>query len=424
MLSAETGNQLQYEAKGLLVSRNDDWQKTHAAWQPFFKAESLVKQAPLMSQMSDKLVSLLKPKAESGEVFDMLHEIGRQTLAVVGTIAFGVPLHTLDEEVANKHQDGPEGASIQAACRAVFDSFGVANVSIAVRFLFEELDLLIAYIANIPGLESAVRKKEKSAKAVLRNLVTSLAYSAKDKFKGADIKAMKAGGVDPGSFLALLTSTPESQDEWVASNANTFLLGGYETTASGLAFTIAALCANPLVEQKLLQEIDAFGRDKTPTIDNLRSEFPYTQGVWKESLRLFPPGTIIIREAPHQLLVGKYSVPEGTRIHVDLYSIMRSTFYWKDPLHFKPERFIEGSLESRESNIEAAYHPFGMGSRMCIGYKFANQEALISLIKLYQTYTFTLKDTNLIDPDTGLIRGKTTLTHAPKGGVHVTVHNR
>ena len=55
----------------------------------------------------------------------------------------------------------------------------------------------------------------------------------------------------------------------VASQINTFLLAGYETTASALAFTVYHVAANPDKEAKLLAEIDAFGRSRAPTLEDL-----------------------------------------------------------------------------------------------------------------------------------------------------------
>jgi Cytochrome P450 len=55
----------------------------------------------------------------------------------------------------------------------------------------------------------------------------------------------------------------------VASQINTFLLAGYETTASALAFTVYHVARSPDKEAKLLAEIDAFGRGRAPTLEEL-----------------------------------------------------------------------------------------------------------------------------------------------------------
>ena len=55
----------------------------------------------------------------------------------------------------------------------------------------------------------------------------------------------------------------------ITAQGFTFLLAGYETTANALAFTTYLLAHNPDKEAKMIEEIDAFGRDVTPGYDDL-----------------------------------------------------------------------------------------------------------------------------------------------------------
>lgn len=48
----------------------------------------------------------------------------------------------------------------------------------------------------------------------------------------------------------------------VIAQANTFTLAGYETTANTLAFCIYNIASHPEAQQHLLDEIDAYGRDR------------------------------------------------------------------------------------------------------------------------------------------------------------------
>lgn len=49
----------------------------------------------------------------------------------------------------------------------------------------------------------------------------------------------------------------------------TFILAGTETTANSLTFAVYLLSQHPEAEQKLLNEVDAFGKDKPITVDDL-----------------------------------------------------------------------------------------------------------------------------------------------------------
>lgn len=55
----------------------------------------------------------------------------------------------------------------------------------------------------------------------------------------------------------------------VSAQIFTFLAAGYETTASALAFTVFNVAACPEAEERLLKEIDAFGRDAVPKFEDL-----------------------------------------------------------------------------------------------------------------------------------------------------------
>lgn len=60
-------------------------------------------------------------------------------------------------------------------------------------------------------------------------------------------------------------------------------------------------------QEKLLAEIDAFGRDRIPTLEDLDT-LPYLDAVFKESLRLYPPAYLTTREAEEDFFMdGKLS---------------------------------------------------------------------------------------------------------------------
>ncbi|XP_005093463.3 cytochrome P450 10 [Aplysia californica] len=62
-----------------------------------------------------------------------------------------------------------------------------------------------------------------------------------------------------------------------------------------------------------------------------------------------------------------------------------------DPEEFRPRRWLRGeNREKIETIPHAAFLPFGIGSRMCLGKRFAEQILYLGLIKLVQNYEMTL----------------------------------
>ena len=124
------------------------------------------------------------------------------------------------------------------------------------------------------------------------------------------------------------TALPPTFSPQIAAQTRTFILAGYETTASALAYTVYCLALNPRAEAALLAEVDAWGRDKAPAMDDLAASFPYVDACIKEALRLYPPATLAIREAKEDLWLGGHHVPAGTSLHVSC----RVTRFWALPL--------------------------------------------------------------------------------------------
>lgn len=87
------------------------------------------------------------------------------------------------------------------------------------------------------------------------------------------------------------------------------------------------------------------------------------QACVKEALRLYPV-TLPVRMAGKGATVAGRPVPEGTGVHACTYAMHTDPRIWPEPDEFQPQRFVNGL----SPEAEAAYHPFGVGPRSCIGY--------------------------------------------------------
>ncbi|CAG2167396.1 unnamed protein product [Oppiella nova] len=88
---------------------------------------------------------------------------------------------------------------------------------------------------------------------------------------------------------------------------------------------------------------------------------------------------------------------------------------YPEPLHFKPERFLN---EGNSSRNPFAYLPFSAGVRNCIGQKFALIELKIVLAKVLLNYSF-----ESLDPRDRIIEYNA-IVSKPKGGLRVRVSHR
>jgi len=140
----------------------------------------------------------------------------------------------------------------------------------------------------------------------------------------------------------------------------------------------------------LREEISqVIGKDGEITVDNIES-LEYTNCIIQETLRTFPPILMTDRQCNEEVTLDGHIFPKNSIFLMPIWAIHHSEQYWPDPFKFDPTIFDA----SHKQNIPAcAFIPFGSGPRICIGLKFALHEAKVTLVKLYQKFTFEIDHT-------------------------------
>ncbi|XP_047112872.1 cytochrome P450 4d2-like isoform X2 [Schistocerca piceifrons] len=91
----------------------------------------------------------------------------------------------------------------------------------------------------------------------------------------------------------------------------------------------------------------------------------------EESLRLFPavPVAPVFASEDIPLSDGRYVAPRGSVVFVFLNLLHRQPALFPDPDKFEPRRFLEGGVAG--ALFPYSFLPFGAGSRLCVGARFA-----------------------------------------------------
>ncbi|EIE24557.1 cytochrome P450 [Coccomyxa subellipsoidea C-169] len=408
------------------------------AWLPVFNSASLEISSKEMNIGAERLAATLAKFAKQGKEVNIWRQFGYMTMDVVGTTAFGVELRTQEGE---KGLNSEEAERLVWAAQSIFATSSVkASIYTQPGAIMPFLDPLMRVLArHFPdaGLKTAIK-----ARHILRDTVADLVRETRQReAAGATAAAKitaepgaapaagearkKARGVQPGSFLNLMINSKHESSGRAVTNdeataqAFTFLLAGYETTASALAFTIYTLAKHPEKTEKLIQEIDSIGRSAAIGPAEL-ARMPYLDACLKESMRLYPPGHITPRQpVTEDFTVKGYIIPKGTWIHMPIFSLQRSEEYYGRPLEFIPERWVEGAPEETALNrkVPGSWMAFGEGTRSCVGQRFALQEAKITLARLFQRFTFKLSPGQ--EDEAGL-QLQSFFTLGPKEGIFVT----
>jgi cytochrome P450 len=156
---------------------------------------------------------------------------------------------------------------------------------------------------------------------------------------------------------------------------------GGEGSSSTITWAIAELVRDPRVMKKVQEEVREIFKMKGIVGENSINELKYLKSVVKETLRLHPPGALLIpRECGQACEIDGYHIPIKSKVIVNAWAIGRDPKYWTEPERFYPERFNGSSIDYKGSDFE--YIPFGAGRRICPGNTFAliNVEMALALM--------------------------------------------
>jgi pentalenene oxygenase len=153
-----------------------------------------------------------------------------------------------------------------------------------------------------------------------------------------------------------------------------FFLAGSETLANTLAWALHLLAHHPAILDRFHAEIDTMLGGRTPSWDDL-PRLELTGRIIAETLRLYPPVGLVSRTVTTDTRLGGHPLPAGTSVLVSPYVIHHRPDIYPDPGAFDPDRWpAAGGGRTR-----GTYLPFGAGARVCIGERFALNEAVLVL---------------------------------------------
>ncbi|KAJ8383006.1 hypothetical protein SKAU_G00037840 [Synaphobranchus kaupii] len=165
-------------------------------------------------------------------------------------------------------------------------------------------------------------------------------------------------------------------------------VAGTDTTTNTVLWALLYMCTYPQVQEKVQAEIDSVvGSDREPSLED-KASLPFTEATIMEVQRMTAVVPLAIPHMASETTEFRgYTIPKGTVIIPNLWSVHRDPTVWKDPDTFNPCRFLNenGQMLRRECFI-----PFGIGRRVCMGEQLARMELFLILSGLMQAFTFTL----------------------------------
>ncbi len=294
--------------------------------------------------------------------------------------------------------------TLEIVARTLF----ATDVTAAIREINDEVNVIMRlynYLIALPRAESYLRwpipglirfrKARARLDAQVYRMIAERRASNEDR---GDLLSMLMAARDEGESPAESGRRPSAaptgmSDRQLRDEVITIFLAGYETVANALTWTWYLLSENPEAADRMQREVDQELQGRLPTLEDI-PRLRYTEMVFAESMRLYPPAWAMGRQSTQTVELGPYRLPPGTYFFFSQYILQRSEQFYPEPLRFDPERF---TAEQKAARPRFTYFPFGGGSRQCIGEAFAWMEGVLILATLAQRWSFHMLPGQTVD---------------------------
>ena len=362
--------------EGLLTSEGEFHRRQRRLAQPAFHQQRIESYGTTMVHYADAF----SERWHDNHAVDMAEEMMKLTLAVVGKTLF-------DADVES------EAGEIREALTEIMHVF---------RF-----GLTLPFGDKIEKILVFPRLRFQRAKARLDAIIYRI------------IGERRASGVDRGDLLSMLLMSQDEDshdgmtDQQVRDEAMTLFLAGHETTANALTWAWYLISQDAEVERRLQAELDKVLAGRLPAAKDA-SRLPYTEAVFAEAMRLYPPAWVTGRRALADYKIGDYHIPAGSILLMSQWVTHHDQRFFSDPFKFDPDRWTP---ELRASRPRFAYYPFGGGPRVCIGEPFAWMEGVLLIATLARKWRASLVPGHRVETEP-------LITLRPKYGMRMRLKRR
>jgi cytochrome P450 len=353
--------------EGLITSEGEFHMRQRRIAAPAFHRQRIQAYAGIMVERG----AAMRANWHPGQTFDMSAAMMELTLEIVARTLFAT--------------------DVTASIREINDD---VNVIMRLYNYLIALPRAESYLRwPIPGL-MRFRKARARLDAQVYRMIAERRASNEDR---GDLLSMLMASRDEGELPAEPGRKPSAPagmtDRQLRDEVITIFLAGYETVANALTWTWYLLSKNPAAAVRMQNEIDEALQGRLPTLEDV-PRLRYTEMVFAESIRLYPPAWAMGRQSTQIIELGPYRLPAGTYFFFSQYILHRSQEFYPEPLRFDPERFTP---EQKAMRRRFTYFPFGGGSRQCIGEAFAWMEGVLILATLAQRWSFHMVPGQTVD---------------------------
>ncbi|XP_076087822.1 cytochrome P450 3A24-like isoform X1 [Mytilus galloprovincialis] len=357
------------------LAKGEHWKFLRHVLSPSFSPAKLKQMFSSIEDCSDQLIYQMKKQSQRNKHVNMEQICQGFSMDVICGTAFGLKVDSQE----NPNNEFIKMAKEMTSLKFSSPLFLLQAFFPELRHVFSKFEIrpfpsdAIDFFMDITKTAIQKRKDNKMTRPDFLQLMINNYKGERDAdIKNGTIEMYKQRGITETEILA---------------NSLIFFLDGYDTTASGLIFSIYRMAVHQEFQERLFKEIDhEIGKD-SPRYEQIL-KLPYLDMFFCEVMRMYPPSTRTNRKTMQSVTVNGYRIPDGVEVTVPIYAMHYDPELWPEPENFFPERF---SAVNKEKRNPYSYMPFGHGPRNCIGMRLANLETKMAMVRILQH--FRLKPT-------------------------------
>ncbi|KAI5645671.1 cytochrome p450 domain-containing protein [Phthorimaea operculella] len=265
-----------------------------------------------------------------------------------------------------------------------------------------------------------LKKKQDRLLEILHNMAYVVLQRRRSEMDGKVVEKLteKKLGSKFKAFLDLLLElTVEKNaftDQEIREQVDTMIVGGHDTSASVLMYTMVMIGSYPHVQERIYKELEeVFGDSDRDAEKHDLCKLVYLEAVIKESMRVIPIVPVVARKLDRNITLKNCTLSAGRTCFIFLYGVNRHPIWGEDAQEFKPERWLDPATMP---DHPTAFAGFSMGRRHCIGKAYALMSMKTTLAHVMRYYR--------IKGDHTKLELKLDVMLKPVGGHHITIERR
>lgn len=339
----------------VFLTNGETWKRQRRIIDPSFEGGRLRETWPAMVDAAEACVARLNARVEIGQgtPIEIEEETSHAAADVIFRTLFSIPIeHEIAREVFTRFRDYQRSQPI-------------LNIA--------------AFIPLPRWMPRLFRKDTRQAAADIRGLITQLTTERMD--------AIRAGTAPDDLATKIMTTTdPETGDKFsteeMVDQVAIFFLAGHETSASALAWTLYLMALYPDWQEQIAEEASDLDSPEFSALSRLR----VSRDVFRESLRLYPPVPMMVRQNTCPERFRDREIAPGAQVVISPWHLHRHERLWDNPDGFDPTRW---NTENGRHCMRNAWIPFSAGSRVCTGAGFAMAEGPLLLSMILKNFRIT-----------------------------------